>query len=50
VDKLERLLNLITALLETTRPLTADELRSRVPGYPDNLTAFRRAIEGLGRR
>lgn len=45
MDKLERLLNLITALLETTRPLTADELRSRVPGYPENLPAFRRAFE-----
>ena len=45
MDKLERLLNLITALLETTRPLTAEELRSRVPGYPDNLAAFRRAFE-----
>jgi proteasome accessory factor B len=45
LDKLERLLNLISALLETTRPLTADELRTRVPGYPDNKTAFRRAFE-----
>ena len=45
MDKLERLLNLITALLETTRPLTAEELRARVPGYPDNLAAFRRAFE-----
>jgi len=45
VDKLERLLNLVSALLETSRPLTADELRARVPGYPDNKTAFRRAFE-----
>ena len=45
MDKLERLLNLITALLETARPLTAEELRARVPGYPDNKTAFRRAFE-----
>ncbi|MGZ4692635.1 MAG: helix-turn-helix transcriptional regulator [Acidimicrobiales bacterium] len=45
MDKLERLLNLITALLETTRPLTADELRARVPGYPENLAAFRRSFE-----
>jgi proteasome accessory factor B len=45
MDKLERLLNLITALLETSRPLSADELRTRVPGYPDNKASFRRAFE-----
>ncbi|MGZ4683845.1 MAG: helix-turn-helix transcriptional regulator [Acidimicrobiales bacterium] len=45
MDKLERLLNLISALLETPRPLTADELRARVPGYPENLAAFRRSFE-----
>ncbi len=45
MDKLERLLNLISALLETERPLTAEDLRARVPGYPDAKTAFRRAFE-----
>jgi len=45
VDKLERLLNLISALLETSRPLTAEELRERVPGYPDAKASFRRAFE-----
>jgi predicted DNA-binding transcriptional regulator YafY len=45
VDKLERLLNLTAALLHTSRPLTAEEIRERVPGYPDNLVAFRRAFE-----
>jgi proteasome accessory factor B len=45
LDKLERLLNLITALLETHRPLTAEELRARVPGYPEGKAAFRRAFE-----
>jgi proteasome accessory factor B len=45
VDKLERLLNLTAALLHTSRPLTAEELRERVPGYPDNLVAFRRTFE-----
>ena len=43
--KLERLLNLTAALLETTRPLSADELRVRVPGYPEAKTSFRRAFE-----
>jgi len=45
VDKAERLLNLISTLLSTTRPLTAEELRSRVPGYPEAKLSFRRAFE-----
>lgn len=45
MDKVERLLNLIAALLETGRPLTAEELRERVPGYPDKDASFRRAFE-----
>jgi predicted DNA-binding transcriptional regulator YafY len=44
MDKLERLLNLLAALLDTGRPLTAEELQQRVPGYPDNEVAFRRAF------
>jgi proteasome accessory factor B len=45
VDKLERLLNLTATLLHTSRPLTAEELRERVPGYPENMASFRRAFE-----
>jgi proteasome accessory factor B len=45
VQKLERLLNLIAVLLHTARPLTAAELRERVPGYPESDVAFRRAFE-----
>lgn len=45
MDKLERLLNLTAALLQTERPLTADELRQRIDGYPDNAASFRRAFE-----
>jgi proteasome accessory factor B len=45
VGKLERLLNLTAALLETERPLRADELRRRIDGYPDNDASFRRAFE-----
>jgi proteasome accessory factor B len=45
VSKVERLLNLTMALLETPRPLTAAELRDRIPGYPDNDASFRRAFE-----
>jgi proteasome accessory factor B len=43
--KLERLLNLTAALLETPTPLTAEQVRALVPGYPDELAAFRRAFE-----
>lgn len=43
--KLERLLNLTAALLETERPLAAEELRERIEGYPDADASFRRAFE-----
>jgi proteasome accessory factor B len=43
--KVERLLNLSAALLAAERPLTAEEIRRRVPGYPDELASFRRAFE-----
>jgi proteasome accessory factor B len=43
--KLERLLNLTAALLGTPRPLTAEQVRERVPGYPAERVAFRRAFE-----
>jgi predicted DNA-binding transcriptional regulator YafY len=45
VNRLERLINLVAALLDSPRPLTADELRLRVPGYPDDRASFRRAFE-----
>jgi proteasome accessory factor B len=45
MDKLERLLNLAAALLDADRPLTADEIRERVGGYPDGKATFRRAFE-----
>ncbi len=45
MDKLERLLNLTMTLLQTPRPLTAAEIRSRIPGYPDGDASFRRAFE-----
>lgn len=44
--KLDRLLNLTAALLDTRVPLTAEELRLRVPGYSsDSDEAFHRAFE-----
>jgi proteasome accessory factor B len=45
VRKLERLLNLTAALLETGRPLTAEEIHRRVPDYPDAQPSFHRAFE-----
>lgn len=45
MDKLERLLNLTMTLLQTPRPLTAAQIRGRIPGYPDSDLAFRRAFE-----
>ncbi len=45
MDKLERLLNLTAALLHADRPLTADDLRERVGGYPDAKPSFRRTFE-----
>ncbi len=45
MHRLERLINLVAALLESERPLTIDELRFRLPGYAENDAAFRRAFE-----
>ena len=45
-DRLERLMNLTAALLSASRPLTASDIRERVPGYPDDsVAAFRRAFD-----
>lgn len=43
--KLERLLNLMAALLETERPLRAEEIKHRIEGYPDGSASFHRAFE-----
>lgn len=44
--RIERLINLIAALLETSQPMTADEIRREIAGYDsDSLDAFRRAFE-----
>jgi len=42
---MERLLGLLTVLIDTPRPLTAAEIQARVPGYPADLSAFRGAFE-----
>jgi proteasome accessory factor B len=43
--KLERLLNLTALLIETPRPLTAQDIGQRMEGYPDDPVAFRQAFE-----
>jgi predicted DNA-binding transcriptional regulator YafY len=45
VERLERLVNLVVALLDTRRPLTRDELRQRVGGYSEDEDNFRRNFE-----
>jgi predicted DNA-binding transcriptional regulator YafY len=45
-DRLERLLNLVIALRETRRPMTAEDIRERVAGYGQpEAEAFRRMFE-----
>ena len=44
--RIERLINLIAALLETSTPMTADEIRREIAGYDSgSLDAFRRSFE-----
>ncbi len=44
--RIERLINLIIALLETRLPLTADDIRTKIAGYDQpSFDAFRRAFE-----
>lgn len=43
--KLERLLNLTALLLDTTRPITAEDIQQQLEVYPRELTAFRRSFE-----
>ena len=44
--RIERLINLIAALLDVGRPMTAEEIRNRIAGYEQtSIEAFRRAFE-----
>ena len=45
MDKLERILNLTALLLETPRPLSAEDIRRQIDGYPDRDDSFRRTFE-----
>jgi proteasome accessory factor B len=43
--KTERLLSLVVCLLSSERYLTANQIRSAVPGYPESFEAFKRMFE-----
>lgn len=45
MDRLERLVNLVAALIDTPRPLTRAEIGERIDGYADDPAAFRRNFE-----
>jgi len=45
VDRLERLVNLVAALIEAERPLSRDAIYARVGGYAADTEAFRRNFE-----
>jgi predicted DNA-binding transcriptional regulator YafY len=45
VDRLERLVNLVAALIDTDQPLTREEIHSRIEGYSADPAAFRRNFE-----
>ncbi len=45
IDRLERVTDLVLALLETDRPLTLDAIAHQVPGYPSEHAARRQAFE-----
>jgi proteasome accessory factor B len=45
MDRLERLVNLVAALIDTNQPLTRAEIRERIDGYSEDNEAFRRNFE-----
>jgi proteasome accessory factor B len=44
-DKFERMMNLLAALLDAPRPLSAEQIQERVAGYSPDKEAFRRTFE-----
>jgi predicted DNA-binding transcriptional regulator YafY len=45
MDRLERLVNLVAALIDTPQPLTRQQIHERIEGYSDDPDAFRRNFE-----
>ncbi|MGH9076555.1 MAG: helix-turn-helix transcriptional regulator, partial [Acidimicrobiales bacterium] len=44
-DRLERLVNLVAALMDAGQPLSRDQIHERVGGYADDPDSFRRNFE-----
>ncbi len=44
-SRVERVLNLLALLLDTRVPLTREDIVHDVAGYPEQITAYRRAFE-----
>ncbi len=44
-DKFERMMNLLAALLDAERPISAEQIQQRVAGYASEKEAFRRTFE-----
>ncbi|HTL86918.1 MAG TPA: WYL domain-containing protein [Acidimicrobiia bacterium] len=44
-SRVERVLNMLALLLETRVPLTRDDIVREVSGYPEQISAYRRAFE-----
>ncbi len=45
MNRLERLINLLAALIDTERPLSREEIKERITGYPEKDASFRRQFE-----
>ena len=45
MNRLERLINLLAALIDTERPLAREEIQERITGYPEKDESFRRQFE-----
>jgi proteasome accessory factor B len=45
MDRLERLVNLVAALIDTSHPLTRQQIHQRIDGYSDDPDSFRRNFE-----
>lgn len=45
MERVERLTNLVAVLLDTSSPLTLEELVQRIPGYPESISSYQRQFE-----
>ncbi len=45
MERLERLVDLVAALIDAHQPLTREQIRERIPAYSEDASAFKRAFE-----